>query len=234
MLPVAILAGGLATRLWPLTKEIPKSLVDVHGEPFIAHQLQLLRASGIERAVICAAHLGEAIEKAVGDGSRYGIRVEFSFDGPQLLGTAGAVKKALPLLGEAFFVMYGDSYLLCDYRAVYAAFETYSQPALMTVFENRGRWERSNVEFQDGQVMAYDKSTPTSRMRHVDYGLSVFTRSAFDAVPEALHYDLETVFQYLIGRDELAAYEVGDRFYEIGSLKGIDELRRYLTTDALS
>ena len=104
----------------------------------------------------------------------------------------------------------------------------------MTVFENRGRWERSNVEFQDGQVIAYDKSTPTSRMRHVDYGLSVFTRSAFDAVPEALDYDLETVFQYLIGRDELAAYEVGDRFYEIGSLKGIDELRRYLARGSRS
>src|SRR5262249_17995413 len=134
MLPVAILAGGLATRLRPLTETIPKALVEVNGEPFIAHQLRLLRAKGIERVVVCSGSLGEMIRERIGKGALFGLRVEFVFDGPRLLGTAGAIKQALPALGQAFFVMYGDSYLPCDYRAVQTDFERSGKPALMTVF----------------------------------------------------------------------------------------------------
>ena len=228
MLPVAILAGGLATRLQALTDNRPKSLLDILGEPFIAHQLRLLYSKGIERVVICVAHLGEMIQEAVGDGRRYGTRVEFSFDGPHLLGTAGAVKKALPLLGEAFFVIYGDAYLNCDYRAVQRSFEGCHRPALMTVFENSDRWDNSNVEFEGGRILAYDKTDPSPQMRHLDYGLSVFRRSAFQAVPGDGRHDLAAVFQDLLSRDQLAAHEVGERFYEIGSLEGLKATRRYL------
>src|SRR2546426_2314152 len=138
MLPVVILAGGLATRLRPLTEAIPKALIDINGEPFLAHQLRLLRANGIEQVIICAGHLGELVREYAGDGSRFGLRVEFVFDGPRLLGTAGALKRALPALGQAFFVLYGDSYLPCDYRAVQAAFVQSGKYALMTVFHNQG------------------------------------------------------------------------------------------------
>jgi NDP-sugar pyrophosphorylase family protein len=228
LLPVAILAGGLATRLRPLTETVPKALLDINGEPFIVHQLRLLRANGVERVVICAGYLGELIEAAVGDGSPYGLRVAYSFDGWVLLGTAGPIKTALPLLGPAFFVLYGDSYLPCDYRAVQAAFERSGRPALMVVFANDGRWDASNVEFGDGRLLAYNKRAPTPAMRHIDYGLGVFRATAFDAVPSGQPADLADLYQNLARRGELAGYEVAQRFYEIGSPAGLEETRRYL------
>src|SRR5579872_5855079 len=138
MLPVAILAGGLATRLRPLTDKIPKALVDVNGEPFIAHQLRLLASRGIPRVVLCLGYRGEMVRDFVGDGWEFGLQVNYSFDGPELRGTAGAIHQALPLLGDSFFVLYGDSYLPCDYAAVEQAFLTSGKTALMTVFCNEG------------------------------------------------------------------------------------------------
>ncbi len=232
--PVAILAGGLATRLQPLTATVPKALVDVNGEPFIAHQLRLLQSHGIERVVVCAGHLGEMTQGYVGNGARFNLRVEFSFDGPRLLGTAGAIKKALPLLGEFFFVLYGDTYLLCDYREVQRAFIKTCKLGLMTVFQNENRWDRSNVELAGGRILAYDKTRQTPRMRHLDYGLGVFSRRAFDDVPGDAPHDLATLYQSLLARGELAACEVRHRFYEVGSLEGLEETRRYLAAYPLS
>jgi MurNAc alpha-1-phosphate uridylyltransferase len=226
--PVAILAGGLATRLQPLTQTIPKALVDVHGKPFIAHQLRLLRANGVERVIVCAGYLGEMIQEYLGDGERFGLRVDFAFDGPRLLGTAGAIKQALPALGQRFFVLYGDSYLPCDYHAVQTAFERSGRQALMTVFHNKGRWDTSNVEFGDGRIVSYDKRHQTPQMRHIDYGLGVFNQSAFAIVPDDQPYDLETLYQVLLKRGKLAACEVSQRFYEVGSFAGLEETRHYL------
>ena len=141
MLTVALLAGGLATRLRPVTKRIPKSLIEVNGEPFVAHQLRLLQANGIRRVVLCVGFLGEMIREQIGGGERFGVEVEYSFDGDKLLGTAGAVKQALPLLGDSFFVLYGDSYLVCDYAAAATEFRTSGKLALMTVFRNEGKWD---------------------------------------------------------------------------------------------
>src|SRR6187431_438884 len=133
MLSVAILAGGLATRLRPITETIPKALVEVAGVPFIARQLDYLRAQGIPRAVLCVSYRGEQIEAAIGDGRDFGLEVRYSYDGPKLLGTGGALKRALPLLGERFFILYGDSFLPVDFGAVEAAFRASGKPALMTV-----------------------------------------------------------------------------------------------------
>jgi NDP-sugar pyrophosphorylase family protein len=220
-----ILAGGLATRLLPLTETVPKSLLDVGGEPFIAHQLRLLRARGVDHVVLCVGHLGGMIQDAVGDGSRFGVRVDYSFDGPRLLGTAGAVKRALPLLADPFFTLYGDSYLDCDYRAVAETFQRSGALGLMTVFRNEGRWDTSNVEYDGGRVLAYDKIHRTERMRHIDWGLGVFSHAAFASVPDGEVYDLASVYQRVLAAGELAAFEVDRRFYEIGSLAGIAEMR---------
>ena len=226
--PVAILAGGLATRLRPLTATMPKALLDVDGEPFIAHQLRLVKARGAERIVVCAGYLGEMTQEYVGDGSRFGLQVDFSFDRPQPLGTAGALRHALPLLGPCFFVLYGDSYLPCDYRAVHRAFGRSGQLALMAVFRNEDRWERSNVEFADGRILAYDKAHRTPRMRHVDYGLGIMAARALDDIPDGVPHDLAVLYQRLLSRDELAGLEVDERFHEIGSFEGLEEMRRYL------
>jgi NDP-sugar pyrophosphorylase family protein len=226
MLPLAILAGGLAKRLRPLTETLPKSLVPICGEPFIAHQLRLVRERGVERVVLCLGYLGEMVRDFVGDGRSFGLEIAYSWDGGQPLGTAGAVHAALPLLGDAFFLMYGDSYLPCDYRAVEESFETAGKPGLLTVFRNEGQWDSSNVEFRDGRIVTYSKQ-PNANMRHIDYGLEVFRRTAFTSLP-ASPCDLATVVTSLLAQDQLAAFEVGERFYEIGSFEGISALQQLL------
>jgi NDP-sugar pyrophosphorylase family protein len=233
MLPVAILAGGLATRLRPLTTTMPKALVEINGTPFIAHQLRLLRQNSITRVVICAGYRGEMIQEYVGDGGAFGLQVLFAFDKPRLLGTAGALKQALPLLGEAFFVLYGDSYLPCDYRAVQTAFEQSGHLSLMAVVRNDGRWDRSNVEFIDGKILEYNKHNPTPRMRHIDYGLGVFHRAALTTVAEGEPCDLAILYQELLAQGELGAHEVHQRFYEIGSFAGLEETRQYLEEQSI-
>lgn len=229
MLPVVILAGGLATRLRPLTETIPKALVDVAGEPFVAHQLRLLGRQGIKKVVMCVGYLGEMVRDFIGDGSSLGLEVEFVFDGERLLGTGGAIKKALPLLGDRFFVLYGDSYLECDYQTVQTAFVHSGKQALMTVFFNDGQWDNSNVDFRDGVIRDYNKKNQTQRMRHIDYGLGVFHARSFDVVASNQPYDLYELYRYLLRQGELAALEIHQRFYEIGSFQGLEELRRYLT-----
>ncbi len=230
MLPVAILAGGLATRLRPLTETIPKALIEINGEPFLAHQLRLLKRHGVARVVLCVGHLGEKIRDFSGDGSRFGLAVEYSFDGPRLLGTGGAIRRALPLLGDAFFVLYGDSYLPCDYRAIERAFLEGGTKGLMTVFRNEGLWDASNIEFSDGRILRYDKVVRTPEMHYIDYGLGVFLSSEFAALPEDQVQDLAAIYQNLLHRERLGGYEVAERFYEIGSRTGIDELERYLAS----
>jgi NDP-sugar pyrophosphorylase family protein len=208
---------------------MPKALIDVNGEPFIAHQLRLLRQNGIQHVVICAGYLGEMLRAAVGDGSSFGVRVEFAFDGPTLLGTAGALRKAEALLGSAFFVLYGDSYLRCDYRAVQQAFEQAGRVGLMTVFRNDGLLERSNVEFRDGAIVTYDKRTPTPDMKHIDYGLGVLDRRALKMLPPDRPADLADLYVALVAQGQLAAYQVLERFYEIGSVAGLEETRQLLS-----
>jgi NDP-sugar pyrophosphorylase family protein len=227
-LTVAILAGGLATRLRPVTETIPKALVEVAGEPFLGRQLRLLRERGVERVVLCVGYRGEQVREYAGSGERFGLVVDYAFDGPTLLGTAGAIRRALALLPERFLVLYGDSYLPCDYRAVMRAFEASGADGLMTVYRNQGQWDSSNVEYAGGRILAYDKANRTERMRHIDYGLGAFRREVFAALPGDRPSDLAALYQDLLRRGRLAAFEAPERFYEIGSFAGIRDLEEYL------
>jgi NDP-sugar pyrophosphorylase family protein len=190
--------------------------------------LRLLRRNGFEQVVLCVGYLGEKLQAFAGDGRAFGLHVEYAFDGPHLLGTAGALRRALPQLGEAFAVIYGDSYLPCDYRSALAAFRDSGKLGLMSVYRNEGLWDTSNVGFAGGRILAYDKANRTPDMRHIDYGLGAFQRAAFDDVPPGQHYDLATVYQGLLRRGELAAWESPERFYEIGSVEGIHDLGEFL------
>jgi NDP-sugar pyrophosphorylase family protein len=229
MLPVAILAGGLATRLRPVTETIPKALVEIAGEPFLAHQLRLLSRAGYRRIVMCVGYRAQQIEEFAGDGRAFGVEIAYSPDGRQLLGTAGALKRALPMLGNTFAVVYGDSYLTCDYAAAERAFLASGKLGLMTVYRNEGQWDTSNVEFTGGRIVTYDKTNRAPAMRHIDYGLGMFRAAAFDAVPADRASDLAALYQDLLCRGELAAWESPDRFYEIGSPEGIHDLTEFLT-----
>jgi N-acetyl-alpha-D-muramate 1-phosphate uridylyltransferase len=225
-LPVAILAGGLATRMRPLTERQPKILIDVAGSPFAVRQLELLQQWGISHVVYCLGYLGEQVAETLGDGSRFQMKFEYLFDGPRLLGTGGALKEALPRLGPAFFVMYGDSYLECDFTAVERAFLESAQQGLMTVFRNENRWGRSNVDYESGRIIRYDKSETAPAMRYIDYGLGVLTPQAF--APWSGNddpFDLSLVYQTLMEQHALAGFEVHERFYEIGSAEGLEETR---------
>ena len=226
---VAILVGGLATRLYPITKTIPKSLVEIAGEPFLAHQLRLLRRNEIGRAVICAGYLGDMIQGAIGEGKCCGVEVSYSFDGSRLLGTGGAIKKALPQLSDPFFVLYGDSYLDCDYQAIGSSFVKSRKWGMMTVLRNQDRWDTSNVEFSNGRILAYNKLNRTSAMSYIDYGLGVFQKIAFRFIPEDTTLELVQVYNDLLQKDQLAGLEMFERFYEIGSPEGLEETRTYLT-----
>jgi NDP-sugar pyrophosphorylase family protein len=232
--PVAILAGGLSTRLRPMTEKIPKALVRVAGRPFLAHQLRLLQSAGVRKVVLCVGYRGEMIEQEFGDGSDFGMELSYSFDGPNLLGTGGALKKALPSLGERFFVLYGDSYLPIDYAAPARAFAASGKLGLMTVFRNESRWDTSNVWFEDGVVRSYDKKRITSEMKYIDYGLGLFRSEALASWPNDKAFDLADVYRDLVNRNELAGFEVDRRFYEAGSPEGLAELDAMLSTRHVS
>ena len=204
MPPLALLAGGLATRLGDLTKQVPKAMVEVAGEPFIAHQLQLLRRERVPRVVICAAYLAEQIQAYVGDGSRFGLSVTYKLDGPKLLGTGGALRSALPELGDEFLVMYGDSWLDTSYAPVVEAFRDRGQPALMTVFRNEAQWDMSNVWFESGRIRLYDKRERLPQMQHIDWGLSIIRSEALAARPMAEPFDLADFYSELSRAGRLA------------------------------
>jgi NDP-sugar pyrophosphorylase family protein len=227
-LPIAILSGGLATRLHPLTEKIPKALLRVAGKPFVTWQLEYLRAQGANRIVLCVGYLGEQIEAEVGNGSAFGLDVRYSWDGPQLLGTGGALKRALPVLSDRFFVFYGDSYLPVDFRAVERSFLESGRPALMTVLKNQDRWDKSNVLFQNGRIVEYNKQRPRPEMHYIDYGLGIVSASLFESRPPNRPFDLAELYHELSVQGELAGFEVFERFYEIGSQAGLRETDEFL------
>jgi NDP-sugar pyrophosphorylase family protein len=214
-LPVAILAGGLAKRLRPITEKLPKLLVEVAGEPFFSHQLRLLKNAGLRQIVLCVGYIGEMVV------------------GPKLLGTGGALIRALPRLGDAFYILYGDSYLPVDYLAVGRSFLASGQLGLMTVYENQERYDTSNVWFAEGRIKVYDKKNKVPQMHHIDYGLGLLRARALDGWPRDETVDLAAVYGRLVAQDELAGYEVKQRFYEIGSPAGLRELDGLLRTSPL-
>jgi NDP-sugar pyrophosphorylase family protein len=227
LLPVCILAGGLGTRLGQIVADTPKPLLEVAGEPFLRHQLRLLRNHGALRVVICIGYRGEMIETVIGDGADLGLEVRFVHDGPTLRGTAGAIRGALDLLTDAFLVLYGDTYLRIDYAAVQRAFERSGCAGLMTVLHNEGRWDTSNVVLDGDRVARYDKTHPTPDMAWIDYGLGVLRADALDvAGPDQA--DLADVYHELAARGELAAYVATERFYEIGTRDALAETDAFL------
>jgi MurNAc alpha-1-phosphate uridylyltransferase len=231
--PVVILAGGLATRLRPLTETIPKALLEINGTPFITHQLNLLHQQGIRHVVLCVGYLGTMLEEYLNTHSPENMQIQFSYDGETLLGTGGAIKKALPLITDNFFVLYGDSYLPCDFQKVQTHFLSENKSGLMTVYHNTGKWDTSNVEFTDNTIKNYDKINRTENMHHIDYGLGIFNKQAFSQIPDNTPYDLAVLYQNLLKQNQLTAHEVTQRFYEIGSFAGIEELGYYLTQNKL-
>jgi NDP-sugar pyrophosphorylase family protein len=221
-IPVAILAGGLAKRLKKNTFNKPKALIDIAGKPFISRQLSYLSNQNIKDIVICTAHLGNQIKDYVGDGSKYNLKVSYSDDGDKLLGTGGSLKKASRILGENFFILYGDSFLPINFSLVEKAYFRQKKPALMTVFKNNDHGDKSNVYFKNKCVL-YNKKNPQKNMNYIDYGLNVVKRTIFYNFPSNKMFDLSDVFEDLSKKNLLAGLEIYERFYEIGSINGLND-----------
>lgn len=228
--PVCILAGGRGTRLGALAREVPKPLLEVAGEPFLVHQLRLLASHGLREAVICVGYRGEMIESRLGE-ECCGVRLAYSRDAPSLDGTLGAIRRAQALLGERFLVLYGDTYLRIDYRAVSRAWSESGLPALMVVLRNEGRWDTSNVHYEQGRVLDYDKHSPSAEMRWIDYGLGGLTAVALERVAPS-QSELAVLYGVLARRGDLCGYPASERFYEIGTPAALRETERFLRASA--
>jgi NDP-sugar pyrophosphorylase family protein len=225
MFPIAILCAGLGIRLLPITKNVAKSMIEINGKPFISYQLETLKNNGFTDVCVCVGYLGDQIVDFV-SGKDFGLKITFAYDGEHLLGTGGSIKKTLPLLGDNFFVIYGDSYLDINYQSIQQKFIDNKKLALMTVYKNDGKFDKSNVEYKDGKILSYSKEN-TKNMMHIDYGVSIFNQHAFDGFAEE-KFDLKEVFLKMLKQKQLASYVAKNRFYEIGSFSGISELNEYL------
>lgn len=230
-----ILAGGLATRMAPRTLTTPKAMLEVAGRPFIDWQLEKLASCGFDDVVLCVAHLAEQIRDHVEEGARYGLRVSYSHEGPRLLGTAGALRAALPLLAEAFLVTYGDSYLPFDYAAPLRTLEAHADcDAVMSVYKNEGRWDTSNVVTDGAWVLRYEKRTKDTAnpeaFDHIDYGAMALRRAIVAALPEGEPRGLDGIQRELSASRRMRACVSAERFYEIGSPEGLKELDAHLVS----
>ena len=229
MPPLLVLAGGLASRMKTLTEKTPKSMLLVAGEPFISHQLRLFARQGFRQVILCVGFLWEQIAAYVEDGSVYGLSVHYSVDGKILLGPGGAVKKAAANLDGDLAYVYGDSYLDIDYPDIYRAFRISGRQGLMTVYRNENKFDSSNVLVIDNEIVIYDKKNSTPQMRHIDYGLGFLKADVLQKYPSYTNFDLAEIYGDLVQRKQLAAFEVHQRFYEIGSISGLAETERFLS-----
>ena len=225
---IVIISGGLATRLGPLTKDIPKSLLKFDDKHFIQHQIELLAKKGFKNILICLGHHGEQIKEFLEDGKWLNVNINYSFDGDTLLGTGGAILKARKYLSDVFFVIYGDSYLNIDYRKALNYFYKNDKLGLMTVFRNNDQYDKSNVIYRNNMVVLYDKKNRTDDMDYIDYGLSILDKETLNLInPENDFYDLADLLKILSKRNQLLGFEIKKRFYEIGSIKGIEDFNDY-------
>lgn len=223
--PIVVLAGGLATRLRPITATIPKILIPIAGRPFIYHQLELFERQGIKKVVYCLGHMGNMVVDAL-QNFRIGIDIQFSFDGSTLLGTGGAIRNAIPRLGDKFLVTYGDSYLRTELFPIIKKFDFLETGGLMCVYKNLNEFDNSNVIYKNETIVDYNKCYSPD-MEYIDYGLMMFLSSAFDCFKSEESFDLSDLLRTLVKKNQLGGYEVFERFYQIGSTAGIAELENY-------
>ena len=207
---------------------MPKALIQICGKPFIDWQLRYLAKNGIQKVILCLGHMGKDIEKYVESGDRYNLKVEYSYDGSKLLGTGGAIKKALPLLDKHFFVLYGDSFLPIDYSEVYNAFLKNKKTPTMTIYKNNNNLDKSNVIYENNILIEYNKNLKKPNMKYIDYGLSILNTDIFNSYKKNINFDLSEVMYDLSIKNKLIGFPINKRFYEIGSHDGIRDTELFL------
>ena len=227
-MPIAILAGGLGTRVSDISRNNPKSMIEIHGKPFVYWQISNLIQQGYFEILMCIGHKGSIIQEYLEIQFKDKAQISYSFDGELQLGTGGSIKKALPMLGDEFMVLYGDSYLPICFSKVESTFKDSGRPALMTVYKNSNALSPSNVLIEQDKVIQYSKSHDQAILTYIDYGLNLFSKGVFETEIEGTTFDLGVIFRKLISEELLTAYEIKERYYEIGSPKGIVDFQDYL------
>ncbi len=225
---VVILVGGLATRLKPITEKIPKSMIRINEKPFLEYQIELLKKNNLTDILLCIGHLSSQIKDYFGDGKRFGVRLDYSEEKEELLGTGGALKKAENLLEDEFFVMYGDSYLILDYQEIAAYFHNFNKLALVAVYKNYNQFDKSNLIVKNGLVKLYDKKGVNPEMVYIDEGISILKKNTLRDFPSHTPFPLDRIFQRLISKKELLAFQTNQRFYEIGSPEGLNDFKNLI------
>jgi len=224
---IAILCGGLATRLGNISKNTPKSMINIEGKPFLEYQINELKKQNVKDFVLCVGHLSEQIKDYFGDGKSFDVEIKYSHDGDIPLGPIGALKKAQPLLDDVFFTLYGDSFVFADCAKIYNFFTKQNTLGLMTVFHNHDQHDKSNVIIKDGKVVQYS-GKKTQDMKYVDYGLSIFKKETLNIIPENTFFSTKDLFTKLVEQNQLLGFEMSKRFYHIGNLESLEEFRNYI------
>jgi len=225
---IVIICGGLATRLGELTKNIPKSMMDVDGKPFLQHQIENLKKHGFDEFILCVGYLSKKIKNYFGNGEKFEVKIKYSYDGEKPLGPIGAIKNAEDLLDEDFFILYGDSYLTVDYKKAYSKYKKCKKPACMVVYKNYNKYDKSNLIIKNNLVVGYGEDARTKDMVYVDYGTSILSKKTLDLIPENTMFSTGEFFSKLIENKELCAFEAKKRFYHIGNPEALEELRKYI------
>ncbi|MCX6666454.1 MAG: sugar phosphate nucleotidyltransferase [Euryarchaeota archaeon] len=225
---IVILCGGLATRLGDLAKDTPKSMVLIEGKPFLEHQITFLKYHGVTDIILCVGYLAEKIKDYFDDGKRFGIHIQYSHDGDKPLGPIGALKKAEPLLEDIFFTMYGDSYVFVEFNTVYSYFTNHRYPALMIVYKNKDKYDRSNLIVHNSKVTCYN-GEKVKEMVYIDYGISIFKKKVLDIIPKNTFFSTNEFFSDLVAKKQLFALDVNKRFYHIGNPEALEEFKTFVS-----
>jgi NDP-sugar pyrophosphorylase family protein len=231
-----ILAGGLGTRMRPITETIPKPMIAVAGKPFLQYQLELLTGSGIGRALLLVAYLGEQIQQYFGGGDKFGCNISYSFESSPL-GTGGALRNAEAQLQDYFVLVNGDTYLAIDYRALLEDFQKADCAAMIVAYKKPEGASQSvpasllpaNLGVsQDGAVTAYRKRNPEG-LSHIDAGVIVLRKEILARLPAGQKCSLEEeIYPQLIAQGEMRAWVTLEPFFDMGSPAGLAALEEKL------
>jgi NDP-sugar pyrophosphorylase family protein len=227
MYSIAILCGGFGTRLYPVTKYLPKSLYPINGKPFIDYQLERLKSGGFNHIVLLVSHFGNEIREYVGNGERYGLNIEYSFDDAK--GTLPAIKKAFKFLDYNFFITYGDSYLTADFKDIQKTYDAQNKPFLVTIYKNNDETlHKNNIAYINNQIVDYSQLNLNNSCQYVDYGITILNKNYLDNIDETWYTNVSNLYNFAIAKNNLASYVIKERFYEVGSLRGIQDFTKYV------
>lgn len=222
---IVILAGGLATRLYPYTLGVPKSLILINDKPFIYWQLKQLKEQNTKNIILCLGKHSKQIIDYLELNSKFGLNIKYSLE-KEKLGTGGAISNVYSKLDDYFGILYGDSYLQINFKRIEKYYKKKNKLGLMTVYKNNGLYDRSNIIYKNKKIVKYEKELQDDEMKFIDYGFGIIDKSVFRK--RRGNFDLANIYKELLSKNELASYRVKKRFYEIGSFQGMEETSEFL------